>query len=202
MSFFKRSLCILSLFVLTGCSSYRCCHHMYLKENDKRDNHPLYTIIPSHRLQIHWYDFLHWTTWMLFGNDDDGIFGEGKSANFCPNQPPTVKKALAWYGRNPLHNFFFYTIGSANRSNSQFTLIQVTKEKNALFHYQSIASTPFPGKKYGLYLALHGGKPFISLRFPLPSSRRFDFYLGWRERGNFGIKAVVHRSLPKDLNLR
>ena len=62
-------------------------------------DHPLYNIIPRHRSQIRWYDAGHWTTWMLFGNDDDGIFGEARKKPYKPDQPPGFQKALVWFCR-------------------------------------------------------------------------------------------------------
>lgn len=43
-------------------------------------SHWLYRFIPRHRSQIYWYDFGHWISWALFGNDDHGIFSEGASS--------------------------------------------------------------------------------------------------------------------------
>ena len=84
-------------------------------------DHPLYQTIPRHRCQIRWFDLGHWSTWTLFGNDDDGIFGEEPTANYRLEERPDYKKAFLWWCRNPLHNFCFYVIGSAERTNSEIT---------------------------------------------------------------------------------
>ncbi len=57
--------------------------------------HWLYDIIPRHRSQIYWYDVPHWITWALFGNDDDGIFGEEPTSHFHCNETPSL-----WKGRD------------------------------------------------------------------------------------------------------
>ncbi len=150
--------------------------------------HWLYTFVPRHRCQIQWYDLPHWTTWALLGNDDDGIFGEEPTANYRLRQKPCFGKAAAWAWRNPLHNFCFYVIGSADGVNSEYTLLRLTPECSEAFVYRSKSTTVFAGKDSSLYLALHGWKPFISSRIVWSERRESRFYIGWRCRGNFGIR--------------
>lgn len=145
--------------------------------------HPLYKIIPRHRSQIYWYDLPHWTSWMLFGNDDDGIFGEGDKDNYNPE-----RKALRWWLRNPLHNFCFYVIGSAYRQNGQFTLVDLRSQRNRFFKYQPTEGRDFEKKETRFFLGFHGGKPFIYLKLLWGNRHQSLFYIGWRERGNFGIR--------------
>ena len=77
--------------------------------------HPAYHFIPFQRNQMHWYDPRH-LTWYLFGNDADGIFGEGSS----PEHPyRTNINCITWFKwdvmRNFGHNMFFYPpLGSAS----------------------------------------------------------------------------------------
>lgn len=153
-------------------------------------HHCLYDIVPRHRCQIEWYDLPHWIMWGLFGNDDDGLFGEGPHAHYRSEEPPSFTKALCWQTRNPLHNFCFYVIGSANRENSEYTLIEITPCHFRLCAYDPIAKTVFPSKNSCFYLGLHGCKPFISIRLRWTEKKSTDFYCGWRERGNFGLKFV------------
>ncbi len=178
----------LQFLFFSGCASYK------INTSDlpvPSECHWLYDYIPRHRSQLVWYDLGHWFLWGLFGNDDDGIFGEGPQAHYCIADPPSLKKALKWQGRNPLHNFCFYVIGSANRENSELTLLEITPCHLLLFKYEPIAHTVFPSKNSCFYLGLHGCKPFISFRFRWCQTRSSDFYIGWRERGNFGIKTRV-----------
>ncbi len=147
---------------------------------------PLYAIIPPHRDEVQCGDIAGWTMWAFFGNDDDGIYGEGPQAHFCPELPNTCSKFWRWWLRNPLHNFTFYVIGSADRFNSAFSLLKIG-DKGCSFFYPEAFPTEFPFYYGGIYAAMHGGKPFVSLRLPLSSQRVFNAYLGWRCRGNFGI---------------
>jgi hypothetical protein len=148
--------------------------------------HPLYQIIPRHRSQIACHDVGRWALWVLFGNDDDGVFGE--RASFRPELDASLTKALLWMLRNPLHNFCFYVIGSADCVNSAWKLLEITPEGTKTLDYQAEADTVFAGKRSSLLLALHGGKPFVSCCVAWSSTHQSKFYLGWRCRGNFGLK--------------
>lgn len=180
---------------LCGCASYKIPTDVFRVEEDhcpgcKNYNqalsHWLYDLIPRHRSQIRWYDMGHWTSWILFGNDDDGIFGENWT--FHLDQPISGLKALKWGMRNPLHNFCFYVIGSAHRHNREITLLNLTSKGLCLFEYNPYQSRNFGDVNSSFFIALHGGKPFVSLRLAYSSTHRGNFYLGWRDRGNFGIK--------------
>jgi hypothetical protein len=180
--------------IFSGCSTYKYPTGSFYEKASPMEssaaNHGLYQITPRHRSQLYWYDLCHRTTWMLFGNDDDGIFGEGPSANYRPNQPPCFAKAVAWWFRNPLHNFCFYVIGSAHRENTQIDIFQIVDNKISGLHYRPEGTHLFEDGKSSFHVALHGGKPFISLRLCYHPNYRADFYIGWRERGNFGIKIL------------
>lgn len=128
--------------------------------------HPLYSIIPRHSAQIRIVDIPHRITWMLFGNDDDGIFGEGKRALYKIEKPISGSLALMWGIRNPLHNFTHYVIGTAYTTNKKQALID----------------------NDGCFMGLHGYKPFLRLK-----SSKSEFYIGWRERGNFGLKLIPYK---------
>lgn len=151
--------------------------------------HELYRVIPAHRSQIAWYDVGRWTTWALFGNDDDGIFGERMIRPFSDDR--NFMTALQWTLRNPLHNFCFYVIGSADCTNSAWKVLEITPEHTTTFGYQPVADTVFAGKHSSLLLAFHGGKPFLSICWEWSQHHQTKFYLGWRCRGNFGIKCVL-----------
>lgn len=157
----------------------------------KASTHWLYTFIPRHRSLIPWWAFFHWSTWALFGNDDDGLFGEGHHALYWRSEaPPSCKKALLWFLRNPFHNLTFYVLGSAWTENSELVFLSVTDEKVDYFTYSPVAKTNFASSSTSLFIGLHGWKPFISMRICYSASARGDFFIGWRERGNFGIKCI------------
>lgn len=86
-------------------------------------------------------------------------------------RPHDAARSRKWYCRNSLHNFTFYVIGIADKE----------------FEHKG----RFPGELFNP----HGGWNWTVcryhwLRLPLISyqSRRVRFYVGWRTRGNFGIK--------------
>jgi hypothetical protein len=187
------------LFLCCGCASYKVSTQdfgdssceLYVNQNKEAAlSHWLYHFIPRHRCQIQWYDIGHWTTWSLFGNDDDGIFGEELTAYYRPQQSIGIFKAIRWNLRNPFHNFCFYVIGSAYSENSEFIFLKCNQYQIEVFKYKNTNQSNFGGDQTSFLLALHGGKPFISLRLAYSEKYKGDFYLGWRERGNFGIKCT------------
>lgn len=150
--------------------------------------HWLYDYIPEHRQEIKKCEGGKWAAWAIFGNDDDGLFGE-KKTNFEGDL--TLQQALCWQIRNPFHNFCFYVIGTADKQNDEFVFIKLSKKECCFLKYQEIATTVFADKDSSFFFGLHGNKPFISLRIRYLKNQKFDFYLGWRERGNFGIKLLL-----------
>lgn len=171
---------------LTGCASYKV-----PTQSIAKDPHWLYSFVPRHQSQIEWYDVGHWTTWALFGNDDDGLFGEEPTAHFHPDEQPNIIKAAKWFARNPCHNLCFYVLGSADRDNSAFTLLSVDAHHFEAFCYHRLAKKNFGGEGTSFLAAFHGGKPYVSLRIIWPKNKRTDLYLGWRNRGNLGAKCVL-----------
>lgn len=162
--------------MIIGCAPYRI-PTQCLELNERGLDSPLYAAVPRHRCQIRPFDIGHWIMWSLFGNDDDGIFGEGPKAHYYPEQNPSLVKAIRWTVRNPFHNFCFYVIGSAYRENGKVTCVDLRSKLN--------------GSR--LFIGFHGGKPFISLCVRYSPERKGEFYFGWRERGNFGIKFLPFR---------
>lgn len=146
-----------------------------------------YKYIPKNRYHIR--NPGTWLTWAFFGNDDDGIYGEKPSAGNWTQEKICSKRAFLWWWRNPMHNFCFYVIGSADKQNDEFALIKLAREGCDLLKYHKKAHTVFAGESTSFFIGFHSWKPFVSLR--LDYGRLFDFYIGWRERGNFGIKCVL-----------
>lgn len=116
--------------------------------------------------KIHFYDKLNPVWWLK--NQDD------------PKPPdwykPTDKhRKLKWSFRNPFHNLNFYVVGVADKRIS----------RSGRFPDQN--SNPHGGWdfEYTRY-------KFIWLPFMAYHRTKFDFYFGWRERGNFGIKFNIN----------
>lgn len=145
-------------------------------------NHWLYRFIPEHRASIRWYECGKWPLWMLFGNDDDGLFGERSGVEGYHACSSSLSQALRWWLRNPLHNFCFYVIGTADYCNSRWIILHWHRKQE-------------PNSR--LLIALHGGKPFFSVRWAYNTKRKGEVYIGWRERGNFGIKCHLYAKIKK-----
>ncbi len=176
---FKQGFCFILLILLSSCMAYR-----------KDCPGDLYDLIPRHKRDIAPGDIVHYTTWALFGNEDDGIFGE--ESGYKPELPNNGWKATSWWFRNPLHNFTFYVIGSAGKDNPEITLFRASKKGVAALCEAPRGSIVFADKATSLFIGLHGLKPFISLRLGSENTS-WDMYVGWRERGNFGLKCCLRR---------
>jgi hypothetical protein len=197
-------------FFLSGCATYKIptesfgsvSHETFedplsVQFERKALQHPLYSIIPRHRSQIRGYDLGHWCMWMLFGNDDDGIFGEGPKALYKLEVPNNFSKALSWTCRNPLHNFCFYVIGSAYKPQSEFALLKMDNTAFSLFRYKRKAEGNYRKGSF-FFIGFHGWKPFIFLRLLYSQKYKGQCYLGWRERGNFGIMFLPFTTIKLD----
>jgi hypothetical protein len=180
----------------TSCASYKVPSSSFVRQHTgdqaahytalehRAAQHPLYRVIPRHRQQVRWYDAPHWVSWGLWGNDDNGIFGESQRVPYSTNIH-TGTCAL-WATRNPLHNFSFYVIGSAHWKNHYHAV---------LFSASGEGVRAFARGKEAVFdsdnafkIAFNDFKPFISLQFAHFRNRRFQFYVGWRQRGNLGFK--------------
>jgi hypothetical protein len=116
-------------------------------------------------------EILPWTKklnpWWWFLNEDDP-----EPLEWHEPESSEWYRYITWYLRNPFHNFTWYVIGVADKDHYIYgkLIADVFDKKggwNYLFHYMG----------YGIiYL------PFISYM------GSFKFYIGWREKGNFGFK--------------
>lgn len=93
--------------------------------------------------------------------------------DYRPDDPNRVRR---WYWRNPGHNFDFYVVGIADKS-----FVRTGRHPSAVFN-------PAGGWNWA---CSHRG--WCALPFASYLRGRFKFYLGWRERGNFGIKLAFAR---------
>ena len=121
--------------------------------------------------KIHFYNKLN-PVWWLKNSDD-------------PNPPTWYRpddkhRRVKWSFRNPLHNFNFYVIGVADK---KFSRSGQFPEKNS----DPRGGWDFEAARYKfIYL------PYISYH----RENKFDFYFGWRNHGNFGIKFNVNPVRP------
>lgn len=146
--------------------------------------HPLYRAIPRHRSQARWYDVPRWTHWGLVGNDDNGIFGESQRVPYSTNIH--LGTFVRWSARNSLHNFSFYVVGSAHWKR-HYRVALLSAGDYGVRAFCRGEDKVFDSDN-SFKIALHDFKPFISCQFSHFKNRRFQFYVGWRERGNLGFK--------------
>jgi len=126
---------------------------------------PWHTIIvtpPTNLPAIHFYYKLNPVWWLK--NSDEPV----PPAWYRPDDKHRVTK---WHFRNPFHNFDNYIIGVADK---QFQRSGRYPERN---------SSPHGGWDFEVARRKLAVLPFVSYQ-----RGRFNFYWGWRERGNFGIK--------------
>lgn len=88
---------------------------------------------------------------------------------FEPGRKMWMRKVL-WWIRNPFHDLFFYVFGIADKP-----FISVGKYPNDVFN-------PKGGWNWAVRCYKWLRLPFISYIGII------KFYVGWRERGNFGVK--------------
>jgi hypothetical protein len=96
--------------------------------------------------------------------------------DYKPGDPHRIFK---WYLRNPFHNFDFYVIGIADR-----TFVRKGSDPERVF-------SPEPGWSWAVCEYKWLRLPFVSYW-----NGGFNFYLGWRNRGQFGFE--LKYSEPKE----
>ena len=114
---------------------------------------------------------LKWDPKFWFRNLDDPL----PPPDYRPNDKHRVRK---WYYRNSLHNFDFYIIGLADK-----TFRRSGRFPGDVFN-------PRAGWNWAVCKHKWVRLPFVSYH-----RRHFQFYFGWRERGNFGIKLTFDKQL-------
>jgi hypothetical protein len=112
--------------------------------------------------KIHFYNKLN-PVWWLKNADDP------KPPEWY--RPGERNRKLKWSLRNPMHNFDFYVIGVAD------------KKVYRSGKYPRENSNPHGGWDFEATRYKFIWLPFVSYHRP-----NFDFYFGWRNHGNFGIK--------------
>ena len=122
--------------------------------------------------KIHFYDKLNPVWW--FGNIDE-------PAAPAWYRPDSKHRNFLWHLRNPLHNLDHYVIGISDK-----TFIRYSKDSEG-------DSKQDGGWDFTLARRKLVVLPFLSYRLG-----RFNFYFGWRERGDFGIK--LNLSKPPEKN--
>lgn len=107
--------------------------------------------------------------WEIFGNADD----PKPPTNYHASLSVPLRQIMWWF-RNPCHNLFFYGIGVAD------------KDKVRFGKYPELITKPDGSWTYAETACGHVRLPCISTHVWV-----FDFYFGWRNRGNFGGKINI-----------
>lgn len=135
-------------------------------------NMPLVQSMAPRRPPAPWYRKLNpW--WLLFGNDDDGYFGD---PDWRAGRTETLGLAVIWWLRNPAHNLTWYGIGVADKArlNVGRWAPEIHRPGGGLLTcWTEVQVLGF------LWVAL----PFISYLSP-----HVKAYAGWRPSGAFGFK--------------
>jgi len=119
---------------------------------------------------IHFYNKINPVWW--FGNIDEPRAPEWYRPNgSCRN--------FMWYMRNPFENFSNYVIGVADKETVRSGV------------YPTLIGNPNGGWNFAVTRRRIVYLPFIDYKH-----HRFEFYFGWRERGNFGMKLNFRQKLP------
>ncbi len=84
-----------------------------------------------------------------------------------------------WYMRNPFANFSNYVIGVADKQTARSGV------------YPTVNGNPNGGWNFAVTRRRIVYLPFIDYK-----RHRFEFYFGWRARGNFGMKLNFRQRLP------
>lgn len=116
----------------------------------------------QHDRQISWKKKVNPVWWV--GNIDEPVPPE----DYKPND---AHRSFRYNVRNPFHNFDFYVIGVADRNCVR------------LGRYPADVFNPYDGWNWAASRYKCIWLPFISYKH-----NDFKFYIGWRERGNFGLK--------------
>jgi hypothetical protein len=119
---------------------------------------------------IHFYDKLNPIWW--FGNVD-----EPRAPAWY--RPDARTRNFTWHLRNPFSNFSNYVIGIADKKSVRSG------------RYPEKISNPHGGWNFAVSRRHIVYLPFIDYKHG-----RFEFYSGWRERGNFGLKLNFRQKLP------
>lgn len=123
-------------------------------------------------------------TWAIFGNDDDGIFGEGAKVWWpeVAKEKATFWIAVRWWCRNPMHNLF--TRVMAWRREKVRVLYLSTTGQTWFEVRQDQDFWPEDGSVR--MIRIHALPPLLMWREPhvaLPN----EGYFGWKPAGHFGM---------------
>ena len=165
-----------SVLFFVGCRSGAAEHAATHQVNRPPQWHTVAMPATTNHPSIHWYAKSNPIWWL--GNADDTT---------PPSwyEPGNSLRTVMWYVRNPFHNFDYYIIGVAD------------KNTHRSGRYPALVGNPDCGWNFAVTRWKFLYFPFVDYK---SKSNRFEFYFGWREKGDFGIKATYRRH-PIDVPL-
>ncbi|HTK33405.1 MAG TPA: hypothetical protein VL335_02575 [Candidatus Paceibacterota bacterium] len=173
---------IISLFLLvtalcfTGCSTVSASKHLSVADTNATPRwHTVFVPAKTNHPPIHWYNKINPVWWA--GNIDEPV---------APSwyEPSNSMRNLKWHMRNPFSNFANYVIGVAD------------KDTHRSGRYPTSVGNPNNGWNFAVTRRRILFLPFWDYKSP---HGRWEFYFGWRERGNFGaaLRTVSSNSKKK-----
>ena len=120
---------------------------------------------------FHWYQKINPVWWL--GNAEE----PEPPAWYEPGNPHRHRD---WYWRNPFTNFSNFVIGVADKDTMRYG------------RYPAVVGNPHGGWNFAITR-----RRLVCLPFWDYKNSRMEFYLGWRERGNFGVKLNFHHTPEK-----
>ena len=154
----------------TGCCTASSKSSPPESTNPKPRWHSVEMIPRTNLPSIHFYDKLNPIWW--FGNMDE----PRAPAWYRPNGSC---RNFMWYLRNPFENFSNYVIGVADKKTVRYGV------------YPTVLGNPNGGWNFAVTRRRIVYLPFLDYKY-----HRFEFYFGWRQLGNFGMKLNFRQKLP------
>jgi hypothetical protein len=166
---FAQVLLLASLLFAAGCCSVASKQSQPVATGAKPHWHSVVMVPRTNLPPIHFYNKLNPIWW--FGNIDE------------PHAPYWYRpngscRDFMWFMRNPFENFSNYVIGVADKQTVRYGV------------YPRSIGNPNGGWNFAVTRRRIVYLPFIDYKH-----NRFEFYFGWRERGNFGIKLNFRQKL-------
>jgi hypothetical protein len=141
--------------------------YLFYSTNQEPDWHGVAMPAKPTEPVIHWYD--KWNPVWWLGNADDPV----PPAWYEPDNPHRKRD---WFFRNPFTNFTYFVIGVADKDTMRYG------------RYPKLVGNPHGGWNFAVTR-----RRIVLLPFWDYKNSRMEFYFGWRERGNFGIKLIFHQ---------
>lgn len=168
---FAAVLPLASLLIATGCASAAARPSPPDSAGAKPHWHRLKVIPDTNAPAVHTWNKLNPVWWV-------GNASEPRAPAWY--RPDGSFRNVRWWLRNPFSNFSAYVMGVADKETVRYG------------RYPDQIGNPNGGWNFAVTRRRLVYLPFMDYKHG-----RFEFYLGWRERGNFGAKLNFRQKLPE-----